>query len=1080
MTDKNEYGAKKLNLADLSKIPANEFEQHFHEWMERDDVARALQAKLRCDLIQNFNKTNLGKQIQAHTMSTCGGSTYRLTLSPLILALNTLVAEFLYAQNCHFTLSVFCTEVPFRNTLPDFESMRHYRFNEREINEIWEAVTGTLPAKRCLDSAILEEYETDASNSLLLLILKSLLKMKPQEMLHRTVEIQTEDNTPYQQKQSISVQATAVPPSPNKSKGKSPDNLRHINKYLLILSQKVNEMTREFEMLVRQKNLQKPQKSKSARSRDFLTLNKSLERINENVKQLTKSKTKSRRLTNVVESIDNLTKQFSKCAESFGQVTRELTKKERQNVMAARLEKTDSREKQTETVAQEKTYAEWIEEMRTTENGRKFLERVEHSLSKAVAKHKEQWQNENEIKMKQMKSLIKLHYKQKMLALLSRQSSEEQTNEARKLNETIEMKLKNFETKQMELLEKLQESSFELQEAQRVLQEKVQQKEVEIEVTKKQVNDQDNDMHLKNNECRNLNQSTHYLNNNTNSNEVKEVNITRTLDISEENFTTPRDQKVEYIINEAKIRLKQLETESNCLEKHFQNYLERRRKENQSREDATSQLIQQSQRKTSEILSKIGSKPTSRALDRRRQFSSQSKSLPIQEDFDLDEEFMQLKEKLTTTQVNVEMTPKENSPVAELKNAILDAKNKFFENEQLFRERKERELIKESISNGRYEDGVGTPANLWNFSTDLETQLDVPKGIEREQIIVFNINTKRENDLAKSEDSLRKPKSDNVYKEEQIVENKSKLLDKKSPRRELFPSKEPAIYFEENMPRRSSLPTVNTNLRQTLKDLKTYTQSLEQKKDKSEESSEELIKQSMAKMKELFEEIVKAKAKLGDVLENTKNTIKNNDNIGVSAVGERTLDTLDLNLTNTTTTTTHTTTMTSTSAVSLEESNFNENLNTNMTSTSPQETPETQLNMPQMKQIAFNTNNKVIPLPLQLTSDSEDDSLKLNSKENQDSAAGISEISSDEDIIMPNGKNIAKMSFSTKAPDGSIEIGEAISETQPEFISLPRLNSTSESSESTDPALVMPMDRMGTNKKAPNSSNDESEGDFWA
>lgn len=59
-------------------------------------------------------------------------------------------------------------------------------------------------------------------------------------------------------------------------------------------------------------------------------------------------------------------------------------------------------------------------------------------------------------------------------------------------------------------------------------------------------------MYLKNNECRNLNQSTHYLNNNTNSNEVKEVNITRTLDISEADFTTPRDQKVEYIINEAK------------------------------------------------------------------------------------------------------------------------------------------------------------------------------------------------------------------------------------------------------------------------------------------------------------------------------------------------------------------------------------------------------------------------------------------------------------------------------------------------------------------------------------------------
>lgn len=51
----------KDNLADLTRIPAKEFEKHFHDWMERDDVARALQAKLRSDLIKNFNKTNLGR-----------------------------------------------------------------------------------------------------------------------------------------------------------------------------------------------------------------------------------------------------------------------------------------------------------------------------------------------------------------------------------------------------------------------------------------------------------------------------------------------------------------------------------------------------------------------------------------------------------------------------------------------------------------------------------------------------------------------------------------------------------------------------------------------------------------------------------------------------------------------------------------------------------------------------------------------------------------------------------------------------------------------------------------------------------
>lgn len=333
----------------------------------------------------NTFTTFIGKQIQAHTMSSTGGSTYRLTLSPLVLALNTLVAEFLYAQNCHFTLSVFCTEIPFRNTLPDFECMRHYRFSEREIREIWDAVTGVVAGgvKPCLDTQILDEYATNSNNSLLLLILKSLVEMKPQEMLRKSVEIQTDGDAACQEKRSTSVQATQQ--SPAKTSAKGPDNLRHINKYLLILSQKVTEMTREFELLVQQRNLQKPRHQKSSRSQEFQTLNKSLDRINENVKQLTKCKRngKGKRMTNIVESIDSLTKQFGKCAEGFGQVTKQLTKKE-QTLQVEEEEKrferpsakVNCKEKQTETETQEKTYSDWIYEMRTTDNGRKFLERV--------------------------------------------------------------------------------------------------------------------------------------------------------------------------------------------------------------------------------------------------------------------------------------------------------------------------------------------------------------------------------------------------------------------------------------------------------------------------------------------------------------------------------------------------------------------------------------------------------------------------------------------------------------------------------------------------------------------------------
>lgn len=50
-----------INLRDLTKIPEKEFKQHFRDWVEQDDIARSLQAKLRKDLISNFNKTSLGK-----------------------------------------------------------------------------------------------------------------------------------------------------------------------------------------------------------------------------------------------------------------------------------------------------------------------------------------------------------------------------------------------------------------------------------------------------------------------------------------------------------------------------------------------------------------------------------------------------------------------------------------------------------------------------------------------------------------------------------------------------------------------------------------------------------------------------------------------------------------------------------------------------------------------------------------------------------------------------------------------------------------------------------------------------------
>ncbi|XP_075156087.1 uncoordinated [Haematobia irritans] len=1113
MTENNESGNKKTNFADLSKIPANEFEKHFHEWMERDDVARGLQAKLRCDLIKNFNKTNLGKQIQAHSMCSTGGSTYRLSMTPLVLALNTLVAEFLYSQNCHFTLSVFCTEIPFRNTLPDFESMRHYRFSEQEINEIWEAVTGAAANKHSLDPIILDEYEGDSNNSLLLLILKCLVNMKPQEMLRKSVEIQTEGNPSCKEKCSASVQANIPPPpSPTKSSGKSNDNLKHLNKYLLVLSQKVNEMTHEFELLVKQRNLQKPKSKKTPRSREFHSLNRSLDRINENVKQLTKSKRKGKRLTNIMESIDSLTKQFGKCAASFGEVTRELTKKETKQ-HSARLEqslpKDNLKETQTETGLTDKSYSDWIYEMRSTENGKKFLERIESSLTKAVAKHKEQWQSEQEAKIKHMKSLLKLRYKQKMLIQLSRQGSEEQAMEAHKLSENIEMRLKNFETKQFELLEKLRESSFELQEAQKQIQKSAEYSKRETPERKEKTNspmdktkrlqkqhsqmiadndDENGEITPETSKAKQIidiplsENPNHTVNNNA---ELQlQLNETKNVVI------TPRDLNVEKIINETKLRLQQLESESNCLEKHFQVYLERRNRENKYRQEATNQLIAQSQSKTSEILRSIEKTQhlNDSGVGKIDLTDVRTKSkFPIEDDLVLDEEFARLKDKLALTQSRVEMTTTKSlirSPSLEIKNAIREAKDKFFENEFNFRQQKENQLKQKCSGIKNQKEPLTHPQTVLSprLAKDKKIVESPVKNMEKDQINIFNISTMAVNDEEKL--SAAEPTIPNDTKAIEKVPNSNNEL-KKSPRRELFP-KTPATELTNlntTTHLSDSLTPVTKDLRQTLNDLKTYTENMESKEEKSTESSEDLIKQSMAKMKQLFEDKTGTSKQAG-ILE-MYNSDTDDD---INSIPHRDGDALeqkpsDLNLTSSSnTTTTNIATITTSSStlnsVAKRQLHMLESITIRPTSNFANMQYDSAYNEGDLEKTFPKLNRISMPSALNVASATEDSSHSENN-ENDILDEEISDNSSLGQISDRNEKFIPDLQIISKRD--SLEVGEVLSDaSRPVFIPVSQMsNSVSSSSNSSDSDFDNALLKKNDNNTKIKTS-DESDDDFWA
>lgn len=139
----------RLQLEHLSQLSQQDFEREFRKWMAQEGIEGKVQAQVRMDLINSFNSTSLGRLLRKAMVSASAKGNHRenpnescLLISPMLLALHTLVAEFLYVQNYHYTLSVYCSEMPHRHTLPDFESRAEFRFNQEELQQVIKAILG--------------------------------------------------------------------------------------------------------------------------------------------------------------------------------------------------------------------------------------------------------------------------------------------------------------------------------------------------------------------------------------------------------------------------------------------------------------------------------------------------------------------------------------------------------------------------------------------------------------------------------------------------------------------------------------------------------------------------------------------------------------------------------------------------------------------------------------------------------------------------------------------------------------------------------------------------------------------------
>lgn len=432
---------ERINLNEIIDISEDEFKKQISAWIDERGISRKLQSKLRADLFEQFNRTKLGRQMtEQHQLA------HRMVLSPLILVLNTLVAEFLYTEDCHFTLSVFANEVPYKNTLPNFEATppgRLFQFSPLELNDIFEAIGFSKQNEQIVREFYMNRADSQniLNKSLLYSIMKSLIiqiESGRGEKVNEKVKIRNKTKAKIKATKSSAInpstssQQSLDPGSASDRKDTSRDSFRHkykhlhissryfkyLNRYLDILSDRINDMSRS---LAEKRSDRKTKPKTADSSSQEESLKKDLRKIIENINKLTKSQNKTKRFQSVLNSIERLSASVEKCN---GKLEDLLNAVNIQSKSAETIGKKTVENKVDPFSGMD--YGTWLRELKTSEHGRKFIDRLEVSLQKTMEKERENLEKLYEEKTNNYRMLIRLHYKQKYDANKSEPEGTEQ------------------------------------------------------------------------------------------------------------------------------------------------------------------------------------------------------------------------------------------------------------------------------------------------------------------------------------------------------------------------------------------------------------------------------------------------------------------------------------------------------------------------------------------------------------------------------------------------------------------------------------------------------------------------------
>ncbi|XP_050081445.1 centriole and centriolar satellite protein OFD1-like [Anopheles maculipalpis] len=344
-------------LGDIDEIDSGELRTQLKNWIEEEGIETNIQLQMKKNLIEKMSRTALGKKIALKLQTQQG-----IVLSPLVLVLNTLVAEFLYTQNCHFSLSIFTNEVPFKNTLPDFTRSSKFRLSRAELGEIFEAL-----GIEHYDGLVqkYEKFGTDhGSRSLLYIVFKTILSaVKTQEVKLRHLQrLDKRKASAHAMFKQLEVEKL------HRNVGKLLHRVKAVGKAIVELEKcqpPVNETAaKDPQQQTNMEELTKPEDDHSARS---------LRVFSENVSKL-------------VERLESCTKMFEQLIETARQQHVAEDKMAPNEAEPAEIgEKLQSKQKE-----KRKTYTDFLHELKTTEYGQKYVAKLQKQVTKLLEKEKQQ------------------------------------------------------------------------------------------------------------------------------------------------------------------------------------------------------------------------------------------------------------------------------------------------------------------------------------------------------------------------------------------------------------------------------------------------------------------------------------------------------------------------------------------------------------------------------------------------------------------------------------------------------------------------------------------------------------------